>query len=178
MNLDVMVTQAYKTNWTRINAFTIALTGPPELTKGLDTEINLALKTLSFPAIAAAAIETYLGGRWFYTNGRADMSRIELTFRDYDDFKLYKIFTSIFERAQGDYINTTHIALKVLLDEPNSEPKSFALFTRMVIENVSQITFSNETENQIAEFSVTLKGQRQSVSGTSRYSNSQTKLIG
>jgi hypothetical protein len=175
MNLDKMVTLAYSTNWTKINSYTIQMIGSPRLDAVGPDKINLALKSVTLPALTASPIETYVGGKWFVANGRADMARVEFTFRDFDNFTLYKIFSNLFELAQGAYPRDTANITTILinLDDPEGADKQipFAKFSDMLIENVSQISFSNETENQVAEFSVTLRGTRQQISGTNFYEN-------
>jgi len=180
MKLDKMVTLAYNTNWTKINNFTIQLTPSQSktnnqgiLSKISNDQLNLALISCDIPPLNVSPIETFLGGRWYFTNGRADMARVTLTFRDFNEFALYKEFSKMFENSLGNYNNIHSTILDVFTDNEKGEKKIFSL-SGLIIEQVSQLQFSNQTENQIAEFSVTLRGQRQDISGVNYYSPSQS----
>jgi len=170
MNLDKMVTLAYKTKWDKINNYTFQITGKQvELfNKFPPGTLNLALKSVTIPPLNIAPIETYMGGQWFYTNGRPDMARVELTFRDFGSFSIYKAFTNLYEKCLIMYPDEVYINIMISQDGPTGDEIKLIEIRDVLIENVSQLNFSSETENQIAEFSVTVRGERQRVAGTSR----------
>lgn len=179
MDLSTMVSKAYATDWTKINNFGITLHGVINVKD--DTNLNLALISCDVPPLTTAPMETYLGGKWYIANGRPDLARVTLTFRDYDQMTLYKQFTGAFEKSLAYYTDDVNIAgvLNVYLGKGEGVGgELFAKFTNLLIENVSQLSFSNTTENQIAEFSVTLRGERQAIVGAGHYDiPSQTYAI-
>jgi hypothetical protein len=181
MNLDKMVQLAYDTQWTKINHFTIDMHIEQEAYSGLlplniQPMLNLALTSCSTPALAVSPMENYLGGKWFYTNGRPEMAKITLTFRDYGHMTLYKMFTTIYEMSIATYASDLFITLNISTDRSEGDPLKFMTFNNMLIEQISEVAFSNTTENQIAEFSITLKGVRQRVSETMFANTSTSKL--
>lgn len=179
MNLDAMVSKAYSTNWTKINNYTIQI-HDNKINAGLfsklgDEMLNLALKSVTLPPLNQQGYEVFVGGSWHYANGRPDLARVELTFRDYDYFKLYKAFVSVFESAVGAYPGDCFLKVQIDLDKPDGTTEKFAILKNCLIENVSQLQFSTDTENQIAEFSVTLRGERQMIKDTERFNKPLNK---
>lgn len=163
MNLDKMVILAYEKNWTKINNFTIQLIDNAGDQTFTDDELNIGLISVDVPPKNVMPLETYLGGKWYFTNGRADLVRPVLTFRDYNGMSLYKKFNTLFELSLYNYSDDCKMTLQVQLDQPNGAPVKFLEMNDVLIENVSQLSFNTTTPNQIAEFSVTLRGHRQQV---------------
>jgi hypothetical protein len=181
MNLHGMVKLAYDTQWTKVNHFTIDLHLEQSkyrylLPLDIQNMLNLALTSCSTPALSVAPMENYLGGKWFYTNGRPEMAKITLTFRDYNHMTLYKMFTKIFEFSISTYASDLFMTLHISTDRSEGDTLKFMTFNSMLIEQISEVSFSNATENQIAEFSITLKGVRQRVSDTA-FANTSTSQL-
>jgi hypothetical protein len=181
MNLDKMVKLAYDTQWTKVNHFTIDMHIEQEAYSGLlpldiQPMLNLALTSCTAPALSVTPMENYLGGKWFYANGHPEMAKITLTFRDYDHMTLYKMFTTIYEFSISTYASDLFMTLHISTDRSEGDPLKFMTFNNMLIEQISEVSFSNSTENQIAEFSITLKGIRQRVSET-MFANTSTSTL-
>ena len=117
-----------------------------------------------------SATEVYTGGDWMIANGHADMARIECTFRDFDDFTLYKGFVDLFEYTLANYKDLSYSSLSVGIGDLKNNT-IIHNFDQLLIENVSQLNFDNSTEDQIAEFSVTFRGRRAKVTGAEFYGN-------
>lgn len=171
MRLETMIAKAYVAKWDKINDFTVMIANQGGRDKEFynQEKFNLSLISIDVAPLNAASFDVFMGHRWYYGNGRADMARITMTFRSNDAFDLYKVFARRFESLQVDYPYNNYLQIKVLQDVPTNEgTKLFTTFNNTIIENISQIQFSNTTENQIAEFTVTLKGIRQSIEGVEK----------
>lgn len=185
MNLEQMITVAYNTKWTKINDFSINFNINSSAAAGKEANgnnlmnifsnigidevmLNLALISCEVPPLNIQSHETYLGGRWFYTNGKPDMAKVTLTFRDYNELKIYTTFAKIFENSLGQFTDQHKMSLQVFLDSDEGRKQVFQ-FNDAIIENVSQLSFSNTTENQIAEFSVTIRGIRQTINSVKTF---------
>jgi hypothetical protein len=169
ISLPIALSKILSTKWSKINDFHVYFVFPSgsKLKKIPDSKINFSLKSLSLPPKTQQNIETYIGGSWLITNGRPDVARVECTFRDFDNFTLYKGFTELFEKSLGNYIDTVYCTLKVAIgDTTGDDSQVVSTFDELIIENVSQISFDNTTEDQIAEFSVTFRGRRAKLPGT------------
>jgi hypothetical protein len=178
MNLEKMIKLAYEKDWTKINNFTISIAGRGNVKVPLDVDLNLALISVTSPPLNSNPLEVFMGGQWYFTNGRADMARVTLTFRDFNKMSLYKSFVNMFELSLGDYPEKNYISIRIKLDDDTLDSSSLMLFTELLIENVSELSFNNTTENQIAEFSVTFRGIRQKVDGATFFdAKTNTKKV-
>ena len=173
ISLPTALSRILGTKWSKINDFHVYFVFPSgTLMKQVNDDIlNYSLKSLTLPPKTQQAIEVYTGGQWLIANGRPDIARVECTFRDYNNFKLYKGFSELFEKTLGNYIDETYSTLKVATGDNSAGAKEstkesiIAEFQELIIENVSQISFDNTTEDQIAEFSVTFRGKRAKTPG-------------
>jgi hypothetical protein len=174
ISLPTALTRILGTKWSKINdfhAYFVFPTGTLLKAMGDDAMINFALKSLTLPAKTQQSIEVYTGGQWLVANGRPDVAKVECTFRDFNDFKLYRGFSELFEKTLGNYNDETYTTLKVATGDTSAGASAYskesiiAIFEELIIENVSQISFDNTTEDQIAEFSVTFRGKRAKTPG-------------
>jgi len=162
---DGMLT-AYNTKWSYINSFTIELDLSPTIkklvgwTSDLNSRaINLNIVSFNTPQFTNQNIEHYTGDRWFIHNGRDELYRFSITFRDQDQMKLYRKFvaTYLFQRTMyfDDIKSTVHLYKDA--DYADETIKKIATYNNAMIDSVSQLQFSNNTETQIAEFTVEFK---------------------
>jgi len=163
------------TKWSKINDFLVYLVFPSGTKLKQNTSdalLNYSLKSITLPALTQQSLDVYTGGAWMIASGRPDFARVELTFRDFNDFQLYRGFVEIFEKTLGNFKDECYIQLSLSIgDGENAKSKKLSHFNDLLIENVSQISFDNTTEDQIGEFSVTLRGRRSKVSGAAFYEN-------
>ena len=172
ISLPTAISAIINTNWTRINDYYAMFVFPTgrSIKQISDDRINFALKSLTVPAYTQSSIEVYTGGDWMIANGHPDLAKIECTFRDFDDFTLYKGFVDLFEYTLANYKDLSYSSLSVGIGDLKNNT-IIHNFDQLLIENVSQLNFDNSTEDQIAEFSVTFRGRRAKVTGAEFYGN-------
>jgi hypothetical protein len=75
-------------------------------------------------------------------------------FRETDDYSCYRIYA-----MKENYFDDIAITIIVSKDQDwfHEQDNPLIYFQGVLIESVSNISFSNETENQIAEFTVNFK---------------------
>lgn len=82
-----------------------------------------------------------------------------MTFRDYNQMYLYSKFMQIYNLTKENYFDD--VALTIILykdsDWLNEYDRPFMVFYGTLVEGVSNLSFSNDTEAQIAEFTVNFK---------------------
>jgi len=156
--------------WTKINNYSIYImfdaptnggTGPQDFAKmcgWYDIEpddLNSSLISLTTPNYANANVMQYVSYEWRFHQGRDEIYRFSMTFRDYDQMKLYNTFRTLYIKGKEQYYDKIKMNVMILLDE-DIGVYTMPVFqtTTAIIESVSQLQFSHNTENQIAEFTV------------------------
>ena len=169
MDLQTAVTQAYETKWSMINTFTVQITTTPAMESFinqvdskislLNESINLNIISITTPDFTNDPIEVFTANKWFVHNGKDQLYRFSMTFRDQDQMSLYRLFYKIYNFSNSNYFDDAKMTIKVMKDADwGSEGRTmFMTFNDVFIEGISNVTFSNTTENQIAEFSVNFK---------------------
>jgi len=177
-DLRTIMADAYKKDWDLINAFTVEFLGAGITNicndAGLDpthlaASINSSIISVDTPQFNSQNIETYMGGHWYINNGRDEVYRFSMTFRDFNNLSLYRLFTKMYFKQRQKYFD--YVAFTVILSKavglnsfsdgrkPTTDKKVFQ-FDETLIDSISQLQFSNNTEAQIAEFSVTFKSAK------------------
>jgi len=157
--------KAYETKWSYINTFSVQFTWSDEVknmigwTSGDDYNINLNIINIDTPEFTNQNIEAYIGDRWVIHNGRDELYRFSMTFRDQDQLKYYKMFTTVYLLQKSSYFDDVKsvITLNKDADYIGEMDNTIFQFNDVMIDAVSQLQFNNTTEAQIAEFSVTFK---------------------
>jgi len=165
MDFRTGLERAYNTKWSYINTFTVEFLftnymqqhakWSPDDAKGL----NIHIKSISTPQFTNQPIESYIGDKWYVHNGRNEMWRFTISFRDHDSLNLYRKFITMYNYQKDAYFNQIKTGIKLYKDPDYAGEKSYLLFDfeESMIESVGQVQFSNETEAQIAEFDVEFK---------------------
>jgi hypothetical protein len=195
--LQTIMSHAYNKDWDLINAFTVLFLGKGvEQTtevKGVKqttevkgdkktgsgdklsniTKFNEAIASsiisLDTPQFNSQNIESFMGGRWYINNGRDEVYRFSMTFRDFNNLSLYRIFTKMYFRQRYEYFDS--VAFSVIIGKSQALnafggtkdtviDSDIFKFEETIIDSISQVQFSNNTEAQIAEFTVQFKSGR------------------
>lgn len=165
MKLKDGITKAYETHWSMINTFTVNfnfgrnLNMQRLLKTKFDDSLNLHIVSLTTPDFQNTPIETFIGNRWRIQNGRDELYKFSITFRDKDQMRIYKSFYNLYKETKEQYFDNCSFSVIIYkeADYYNENDRKFMELNGTIIESVSQLQFSNDTQNQIAEFTVNFK---------------------
>ena len=160
--LSDAIIDAYQRNWSMVNTFTVEIHTPKYLTNmgiNFNESINLNIKTISTPDFTNNPIEAFIANRWIIQNGADSRYTFNITFQDQDQMTLYKKFMKLYILTKENYFDDVALTIIVNKDADwNAEDdKQFIVLSGSLIESISNVQFSNDTENQIAEFTVNFK---------------------
>lgn len=129
------------------------------------TDINLCIKSITTPDITYSGIEEYIANKWFIHQGRQELYRMSITFRDMDQMKLYREFHRLYASQRVSYFDDVCMEIKIYKDADwhNENNVPFMTFNGTLIESISNISFNNENENEIVEFTVNFKSNAMTV---------------
>lgn len=158
-NINNVIASIYDTRWTYANQFDITI-GLPAGASGdtgtLDNHVmfNTAIKTFTIPDYTTSPIETYVGGSWTYTTGIKEIQKIDMTFRDFNDFYLHRTFTHLLNSMRDMFPAQQfwHITIRTAKGGTVIYQTSKA-----ILDAVSNIALDRSNESQIGEFSVSFK---------------------
>lgn len=162
VKLSEGIKEAYQRKWSMINTFTVQIILPPALIGKvgvLGDELNLNIISVLTPDFTNDPIEAFIANKWFIHNGKDQLYRFSITFRDQDQMKLYRKFMTIYNFAKENYFDDIKMTIIIMKDGDwdNEYDKSLMTLDGALVEGVSNLSFSNDTENQIAEFTVNFK---------------------
>lgn len=163
-NFSSNVQKAYKKRWSFINNFTCSITPISTELQSVASEfgilfrdLDLNIKDVTVPQYSYNMIEFWMVDRYRATVGQTAPMTVTITFRDEDQMRLYKAFLGMLQASKNLYPDNAAISIKVSKDADYlGELDNVVVFDaqKALITSVSQLNFSNETEAQIAEFSV------------------------
>jgi hypothetical protein len=165
MDLAKGLLKAYETKWSYVNSFRthIQFAGPIKRAIGWtnadEENINLNIVSIDTPQFSNQSIEVFVADRWKVHSGRDELYRFSITFRDQDQMKYYKKFVTAYFLQKRDYFDNVKMNISLYKDADywGEKEKKLYEFENTMIESVSQLQFSNNTEAQIAEFTVQFK---------------------
>jgi hypothetical protein len=166
MKLSQSIVEAYDTKWSFINSFDVsfqfsgsmmAQSGWNNATDGRN--INLHVVSIDTPQFTNSPIEVFVANQWAIHNGRDELYRFSITFRDKDQMSLYRKFVKMYQYTREDYFDNISFYVRLSKDADwlGERDSTLMEFYDTMIESVSQLQFNNTTENQIAEFTVQFK---------------------
>lgn len=166
------IQKAYETKWSMANTFTIAITIPEAIRNNLSTyglatdftdefsdQLNLHIKSIDTPDFNNEPIEAYINNKWRINNGKETVKQFAITFKDHNQMSLYRKFLHLYDVTKVSYFDDVAMTVTVGKDPDwaNESEQPFMEFTGVIVMAVSNLSLSNETESQIAEFTVTFK---------------------
>lgn len=173
MKLSEGIQAAYNKKWSMINTFSVTIDVPhAHMTDYVNKQLNFSgdifgsdldihIISLTTPDFTNQPIESFISNKWVIQNGRDELYRFSATFRDHNNMALYKRFYKIYEYTRFNYFDSCKLNIKITKENDwASQPEegtTFLIMEDTLIESVSNVSFSNDTENQIAEFTVSFK---------------------
>ncbi len=165
MKLKDGITKAYETHWSMVNTFTVQFNFGSNfnmerlLVAEFDDSLNLHIVSIDTPSYQNTPIESYVGNRWRIQNGRDELYKFSITFRDKDQMSLYKSFFNLYRETREQYFDNCAFTVVLIKDADHYDEvdRKFMELRGTIIESISQLQFSNDTQNQIAEFTVSFK---------------------
>lgn len=162
MKLADAVNAAYQRKWSMSNNFTVQidLKGSQIAAVGQFSEdINLSIVSIKTPDISNAGIEGFIANGWRVHNGKDNLYRFNITFRDYDQMALYHKFQNMYRTTKEFYFD--EVAFDVILykdaDWHNESQRQIVRLEDTIIDSVSNLDFSNTSDAAVAEFTVEFK---------------------
>jgi hypothetical protein len=165
MNFAEGVDKAYKIKWAYVNTFQVQFLFSELMKENVgwtpDDEdgLNINIKGISTPQYTNQPIEVYVGDQWKIHNGRNELWKFTISFRDQDQLTLYRKFVKSYNWQKTAYFDQCKMDITLWKDADYQDEGDEILFVfnNVMIESVGQVQFSNETEAQIAEFDVEFK---------------------
>ncbi len=157
--------KAYQTRWSYVNSFSVEIGFNENIKEEIgwsnadDENLNLNIISINTPQLTNSAIEVYVADRWRIHNGRYEVFNFDMTIRDQDQMKLYTKFLQAHQLQQYNYFDNIKMSPIIYKDPDYYKETKRKIITLedTMITSISQVQFSNTTENQIAEFSVQFK---------------------
>jgi len=168
MLLSEVVDKVYKRSWSLISNFSLELYPKNNQFASLigwgsaqktNEDLNVSLISIDTPEYTNQSIEDFSGNMWRYNNGRDELFRFSITFRDFNQMELYHKFINAYNLSKDNYFDKVVFNVNVFTDPDNGAPNQRLLFGTQsaLIEGVSQLQLNYSTKNQIAEFTVRFK---------------------
>jgi len=121
--------------------------------------LSMACQGISLAELNTTPIEDWIGEEWKFATGRLENYQISITFKDYDNFTLYKKFAYALQEFTRMYPDDQKIDIKIDTSDDfgvNAFQPTVEFKDCMIIA-VSGATLDNSAVASVAEFSVTLK---------------------
>jgi hypothetical protein len=122
-------------------------------------DLTLACTAVSLAEINTTPVDEWIGEEWRFATGRLENMQFTLTFKDYDNFTLYRGFAKAIQTFSRMYPNDQKCNIEIeTADEFDIEAfVPLAKFKDSILITVSGPTLDNSAVASIAEFSVTFK---------------------
>lgn len=154
----------YNTKWANVNDFDVEIHSGNKNSEKKDTtekawkNLNFYIASVNTPDITQSPIDTYYGNEWALEAGREEIQRVTITFRDFDEFQIYKNVREWLVLTKDWYTDDKQLKISV-----KQNGQSVYEATECYLESISNISFSRENAAQIGIFSATFKIKPSSV---------------
>jgi len=166
-------TEAKLMNWQDPSKFRIFMTGAGADALELpDPELlTMACNGVEMASIATTPIEDYTAEEWRFASGRTEAYQIAITFKDFNNFELYRAWSTSIQKFQRWYPASQYFNLEIHTASDFSIEKFEKIleFKKCILTNVSGPTLSNDAVASVAEFSVQLKSSYVEIEGGSGF---------
>lgn len=156
------VPEAYVRRWSYISNFTVHFFMAPALdnickwSERFGSDVDLNIKDISVPQWGMGLFEEIIADRRVLAYDKFENFSVSITFRDQDQMALYRTLARAFAASRSMYADDCACTITLIKDADykGEADKKLITFNHCLMTAISQLSFSNETKNQIAEFSV------------------------
>jgi hypothetical protein len=122
-------------------------------------DVTIACTAISLAEINTTPVEEWIGEEWRFATGRLENMQFTLTFKDYDNFTLYKKFANAMQKFVRMYPDKQKCDIEIeTADEFEiGSMVPLAKFKDSILVSVSGPTLDNSAVASLANFSVTFK---------------------
>jgi len=121
--------------------------------------LNIFIVSVNTPDFSNTPIEVWVGGQYRIHNGKDELYRFSVTFRDSNQMELYRKFLLAYRLQKQWYFDDAKI--KVILtkeaDYVNESDKILMTLSDSMIEGVSNLDINNNNDAEVSEFTVKFK---------------------
>lgn len=168
MDLYNAIPEIYKRKWSFINTFSVQINFSQKIdeiigwSKKIGNDAIINVKDVTTPQLSASPIESYVCDEWKMAEGRIELPSFNIVFKDQDQMMLYTMFATAFVAQQKMYFNDYKCTVTIFKDADyyGEKQKKFIELRDCKISAISSLSISQETEAQIAEFSVDFKSRK------------------
>lgn len=147
--------------WQDPSKFSIEMTGNGHALVGSPSaeDLSMACQGVQLAELTITPIEDWIGEEWRFAQGRLENYQISITFKDYDNFLLYKGFANGIQKMTREFPDDCKIDVKVSAtdDFVISAFEKVVTFKDCMLISVGGATLDNSAVASIAEFTVTFK---------------------
>lgn len=166
ISLHNAISKIYNTKWSLNSNFAIQFTGTAgglwEKTFG-NVDFNLYMKNFELPQYGSSElIEEFINDRYRMAQGIYDVTSVQVTFKDFDNFSLYRKFLGYLVESKNKYFDEISFSIDIfkLPDHPGQTEMKMATIEKCALKFVSKITLDNENGGQIGEFDINIKSAK------------------
>ena len=148
-------------NWQDPSKFKIDLTGTGAGLLGLpdaDT-LTMCCTSVGLAEVNSSPVEDWVGEEWRFAIGRLEQYNISITFKDYNNFTLYKKFAKGMQDFSRKYPDDQKFNVEIYTTD-SFQISSFVKavdFKDCLLVSVSGAALDNSAVATVAEFTVTMK---------------------
>jgi hypothetical protein len=163
MKMSDAIKTAYEKKWSMVNNFKVSFlindTLAAKIGGSFSEDINIHIKSFESSDLQNNPIETFSNNQWFMHNGHDQLYRFASTFKDSDNMSLYRKFALLYKETKESYFDDVKMSVSVVKESDwyNRAEKEIFLYEGVLVEAISNLALSNETENEIAEFTVNFR---------------------
>lgn len=147
--------------WQDPSKFSIEMTGAGHHFIGSPSaeDLSMACQGVQLAELTMKPIEDYIGEEWRFAHGRLENYQISITFKDYNNFTLYKNFANGMQKMTREFPDDCKIDVKVSSTDNFliNDFEDVVTFKDCMLIAVGGATLDNSAVASIAEFSVTFK---------------------
>ena len=153
--------EAKQKKWVDPSKFSIEMTGAGHGLVGSPSaeDLSMACQGIQLAELTITPVEQWIGEEWRFAQGRLENYQISITFKDYDDFTLYKGFADGIQKMTREFPDDCKIDVKISATDSFqiSSFKPVVTFKDCMLIAVGGATMDNSAVASVAEFSITMK---------------------
>lgn len=160
------------TKWSFSNSYKIQIEFATALRDfiGWDNEVHGRILdhhivSLNTPDFSNSPIEVYTAAQYRIHNGKDELYRFSITFRDSNQMDLYRKFINAYRIQKHWYFDDSKMSVKITKERDyiHETDKNLMDLEGVLIEGVSNLDINNTNDAQVAEFTVKFKATSPSV---------------